>query len=406
MENKFYGIFKRLATENHYTDLTKALNSAAATRDTRATMKSIAHPGIQYGHMGELIIKDDVCYATFIENSGTDGEAHYSKTSGVVLAIFPLERVLADDFVPANDVKIHKIGSLGDSFAGYKSISIFKCTSMYLIGDLIHIVFNFQCEEDKRFRVFSVVYDIKQDKFLDGAPVKLRCGEEICDLTDEAVNRVYEERGFKRSNETIVEVVSQWSEYKGEYYTTFLIGGTPNNGLFVKTADFKTFDLVDVIPNNALGTAEAGCYIYKDVAYIACRQAFFQPYMVLNAYELKTKKWHNPTYIEDGTCRPWFFEKNGDLYLVNTIEEYHRRYTNISKFMFKHEWEEPGQALPGVAIDTVATLYDCGFYFAITEYKGKYYFLATKGIMYFGELKLTEFDTETVNKKLLDFFEN
>lgn len=43
----------------------------------------------------------------------------------------------------------------------------------------------------------------------------------------------YEARGFKRSNEAIVEVVSQWSHYKGEYYTTFLIGGTPNNGIAI-----------------------------------------------------------------------------------------------------------------------------------------------------------------------------
>lgn len=79
----------------------------------------------------------------------------------------------------------------------------------------------------------------------------------------------YEGRGFKRSNEAIVEVVSQWSQYKGEYYTTFLIGGTPNNGIAIKTADFVTSDLVDVILNNEFGTAEAGSYIYKDVFYVA-----------------------------------------------------------------------------------------------------------------------------------------
>jgi hypothetical protein len=201
MEQKLYGIFKRLATEtNHYTELTKALNSAKTTEDTKATMKVLTHPDIQYGHMGELVIKDDICYATFIQNPGNDGEELYSGTSGVVLAIFSLERALADDFKPENDVKIHKIGSLGDSFAGYKSMSIFKCTSMYLIDDIIHIVFNFQCECDKRFRVFHVIYDIKADLFRDGEPVKLRVGDAVCDLTDEAINSLYEARGFKRSN--------------------------------------------------------------------------------------------------------------------------------------------------------------------------------------------------------------
>ena len=90
--------------------------------------------------------------------------------------------------------------------------------------------------------------------------------------------------------------------------------------------------------------------------------------------------------------------------MINTTEEYVRRYANISRIVLKPQWK-----LVGVAIDTIATLYDCGFYFAVTEYQGKHYFISSGGIEHhiirFGELKLAQFDTAAVNDKLLKFFE-
>ena len=86
-----YGIYKNMATENHYVSLAKSLNSAVITEETQKTMRRITLPHIQYAHMGQLIIHDGVCYASFIQNPGDDGEEHGSTTSGVVLAVFSLE---------------------------------------------------------------------------------------------------------------------------------------------------------------------------------------------------------------------------------------------------------------------------------------------------------------------------
>lgn len=397
-----YGIFKHFAAENPYTSLTKTLNSAATTQATKATMKPLTRKEIRYAHMGQLVIHEGLCYATFLQNAGGDGEEHYSETGEVVLGVFSLEKALSDDFCAENDVTLYKIGSRGETFAGFHTLSIFKCTSMCRIGDLIHILFCVQCE-DELFHTFRVAFDIREKKFCRQTAVRLKDGDTEVLMTDEAVNAIYERNGCRRSTSTIVETVSRWSPYQGAYYGSFLIGGTPNNGIVVRTSDFETLELVSVIPYNEKGCAEASSYIFGDILYVACRQDYFIPYMVLNAYDLKTGQWYEPNYLEDGNCRPWFFEKDGELYLINTTEEYYRRYANISRIVRKPMWSPAG-----VPTEPVATLYDCGFYFAVTEYEGHHYFVSSgpieQHLVRFGELKLKLHDPEAVNEKLLQAF--
>lgn len=68
--SKEYGIFKNMASENHYVSLAKSLNAAQSTKKTAESLKRITHRNNRYGHMGQLVMKDGVCYSTFIQNSG------------------------------------------------------------------------------------------------------------------------------------------------------------------------------------------------------------------------------------------------------------------------------------------------------------------------------------------------
>ena len=61
---------------------------------------------------------DGICYASFIQNTGNDGENHDSTTSGVVLAVFTLEAVSSDGFDAERDVEIYPVGGKGDLCAG------------------------------------------------------------------------------------------------------------------------------------------------------------------------------------------------------------------------------------------------------------------------------------------------
>ena len=82
-----YGIIKHIATENYYVAFSKCVNSAVCTEETLQTIKRITLKNIQFAHMGQLIIHEGICYASFIQNPGDDGELHSSITSGIVLEI-------------------------------------------------------------------------------------------------------------------------------------------------------------------------------------------------------------------------------------------------------------------------------------------------------------------------------
>lgn len=395
--SKEYGIFKNMASENHYVSLAKSLNAAQSTKKTAASLKRITHRNNRYGHMGQLVMKDGVCYSTFIQNSGNDGEAHYSDTSEVVLAIFSLERVTAQDFDADQDVTILRIGGLGDGCAGYKACSIFKDNSMCLVGNDIYITFTFISTDDKA-HIFRVKYDIEAGKLTDETEVMLSYQGKCYPFTDTTLNMIYREKGVEPNALGLIELVSRWSEYNGEYYATGITIERENNGFIVKTSDFKTMTLVDVVPFNENGMAEIASYIYQNKLYVACRQDYGIPYLYLSYYDLEKQCWGKEYRIADGNVRPWFFCYEDKFYLLNTIEEGYRRYTNISEIKTE---KFSGQSIP---VETMVTLSNCGQYYATCEYEGKIYYVTTLNTISFGELQLCIYEPDLVNEKLLSLF--
>ena len=396
MEN--YGFFKYLAEENSYKALAKTLNSIKTTAETRKTLKRITKKNICYAHMGQLVIKDGVCYATFIQNPGEDGEDHDSTTSGVVLAVFDLETILSDSFDPERDIEFYAVGSKGDTCAGYVAASIFKDNSMCILGHSLYICFSF-ITDDGKSHIFQKTFDIKSKTWVNEALVKLRYKGKEYDFSDESINCIYRDNNVEPRAKGLIELVSAWSEYNGECYATGLTIDAPNHGIIVKTGDFCTMDFVDIIPFNDMGTAEIASYIYMDKLYVACRQDYGIPYLYMGSLNLKTMKW-NPHYkIADGNVRPWFFEYKNALYLLNTTQERERRYTNISRIRtLDTEIDFFDDYCPA---EVVATIKDCGSYYATANYNDEVYFVSSHNTESFGKLCLNFYDEDEVNNKLL-----
>ena len=396
-----YGIFKHLATENYYTAMSKCINSAVNTQQTQKSLKRITKNNIVYAHMGQLIISDGICYASFIQNTGNDGENHNSTTSGVVLAVFTLEAVSSDSFDAERDVEIYPVGGKGDLCAGQRACSIFKDNSMCLVGDALYVCFSF-IAEDGRSHIFRKIFDIKEKVWRDDVMAVLEYNGKTYDFSDESLNIIYCDKGLAPRAKGLIELVTAWNEYEGEYYATGVTIDGPNNGFIVKTSDFKTMTLVDVVPFNDMGTAEIASHIYLGRLYVACRQDYGIPYLYFSYLDLKTMQWTHHYKLQDGNVRPWFFEYRGELYLLNTIEEYHRRYTNISRvraedcpfgFYNRHR-----------PVEIVATIKDCGSYFAVYPYNDDVYFVSTLNTESFGKLSMHTFDPDAVNQKLAELF--
>ena len=393
-----YGLFKHLATENAYGALTKTLNSAKTTEETQKTIKRITRGNIRYAHMGQLIIDGGVCYTTFLQNPGDDGEAGDSLTSGVVLAVFTLARVMSDSFDPEADVTLYPIGQQGEMCAGYRAASIFKDNSMCLVGRELYICFSF-ITDDGKSRMFCRVFDVDRRTWVRENELLLRYRGKEYSFSDASLNEIYADRGVPQNAKGLIELVSRWSEWRGEYYASGIPMDIPNNGFIVKTRDFHIMDLVDVVPFNDRGGSEISSYIYGGKLYVACRQDYQNPYLYLGALDLDSMKWDKPFKLQDGNCRPWFFEYRGELYLMHTVDEKLRRYTNISRVRtWQTAWHVFDEIHP---VELMATVKGCGSYFATAEHEGEIYFVCTRNTESFGKLCLHFYDEDEINRRLL-----
>jgi len=397
--NETYGLFKKFSSDNHYTSLTKAINSAVTTKETAATLKRISKLN---GHGGYLVINDGICYSTFLHITNINGnDSEYNPYIELTMAIFSLERVSADDFDADKDVEYRVLGKMGVDHLGHRAISNFKCNSMLVSGDIIYLCYCFQTE-DGDFRMFRSIYHIADGTIDSDVEMKLSYKGKLYYLSDDTVNIIYLDNGMPRCEKSLPEMVSHWSEYKGEYYATFVIGSPqPNNGMIVKTKDFENVEFVSLIPGNENGSAEVSSYIKDGYLYLACRQKWGTPYLLFMKYDLENQAWCDTYKIEDGNARPWFFEYKDELYLFNTIEERKRRYANISKILTKNA----SHSRLITPVDTVATIFDCGAYLCFDVYEDRIYFICTKNsATHFGELKLKQCSNDTVNNRLIELF--
>lgn len=354
-----------------------------SAQTTPSQMRRITIDQIRYSHMGELIIdRKGNCYASFLQNYGDGSEMLRSETSEVTLACFPLSRVMAEDFRPEKDIAYHRIGGLGDTFLGQKAGSIFKDNSMCMEGDIIHITFQFLPENDDIAHLYKTDYNVKTKSFSGEEECMISYKGTVEPFTIKAVSRIIESEGGvpPQIKDNILELVSRWSRYKGWWYGTLACAGeTGSNGIAVRTKDFKVMEYVAMPPFNKDGMAEVSSIIKDGRLYVACRQNYGIFNLLLSYYDLKKGEWGPVTTIHDGNSRPWFFTQGRHLYLMNTPDK-PRKYIDISEVSLDRS---SGDA---IAVNKIATLQDCGFYYATASHRGQTYMVTTLNTESFGPL--------------------
>ena len=401
--NETYGIFKKFANDNHYVSFAKNVSSAHTTKATKATLKRLHD---EFGHYSQLVIHNGICYVCFIHNIGSRGDNQYQSTLSLTHAIFSLDRVLSDDFDYKKDVSLHRFGSIGDTFAGHKALSSMTCPSMLLIGDMLYTTVGFLSEIENQWSMFASVYDTNKKEYVSEYEMKLCYKDKVGPFNNDTINEICKGEGYVRnSRSSMINTSNRWCEYDGEYYTAFHVdipGGS--NGMIVKTKDFKTLNFVSIIPEIPQGRAETAIYIFDKKLYIAARQPWGTPYLLLSRYDFETGEWKEPYKVEDGNARPWMFEYHGELYLFNTIEEVGegRRFSNISKIRTCKGAHNDKNA----PVDVVATLFECGHHYSCFVYDDRIFFSCSykgQGVV-FGELKLKQYSPEKINDKLIELF--
>jgi len=400
--NELYGIFKKFSYDNHYVSLTKALNSAHTTKETKKSMRFVTEP-LENGtaHAGVLVIHKGICYTTYIRNYGARDDDPFSSTLVLELSEFSLERALSEDFDCTKDVKVTCFDKNENITGGINATSTYICNSLCIVNEKLHITLGAQIDHG-RYALYHTVYDIESGAFTHANEVKLLYKAKCYPLDDVHINEITVAEGYESNATGMPQTTNRWSEYKGYNYSTFMIDGSPKrSALVIRTRDFDTMEFVSIVPDTENGGAEIASCIHTDQLYTACRQRWTTPYMIINRYDLETGTWLDSYKIEDGTSRPWFFIYKDEVYLYNTIEEATRRYANISKVRIDRKAHNHKTA----PIDTVATLYDCGSYHSFFVYEDKIYFVCTfRGTLKFGELRLKQYDADKVNDKLIELF--
>jgi len=400
--NELYGVFKKFSYNNHYVNLTKTLNSAHTTKETQKTLRYITEPTEgRMAHGGVLAIHKGICYTTYIHNYGEGGDNPFCKTLVLELGIFSLNRALSEDFDPQKDIKVICFEESEEITGGIEFTSSFICNSLHVVEDKLHITLGAQIKGE-RFALYHSVYDTEAGTFTRAKEARLLYKDKIYPMDDVHINKITIAEGYESRGEGMPQITNRWSEYKGYYYTTFMIdSGLPKRALVIRTRDFDTMEFVSIVPDSENCSAEIASCIYTDQLYTACRQFWGTPFAIMNRYDLETGKWLKSYKIEDGTSRPWFFIYKDEVYLYNTVEETDRRYANLSKVRTDRKAHNHKTA----PIDTVATLYNCGSYHSFFVYEDRIYFVCTLAhSLRFGELKLIQYDAEKVNDKLLELF--
>ena len=394
-----YGLFKKNSSDNHYVSAVKMLNSAYATKHTVETMKRIEK---FCSHGANMLIKDGICYTSYIRNLEQYNDDELSPSLELLLGIFRLDRVLSDDFDPESDVERIIIGKIGSEILGKRATCCPKGNTMVFVGDELYFCFSCSCDGESH-KAYRIVYDTVNKKLTKLVQIKLKYRDKNYLLDDELLNKIYEDNGCRSGGNGVLEMVSMWDEYKGEYYSTFVIGGPrPNNGILIKTRDFETAELVSVIPYNENGSAEAISRIFDGHLFVACRQQWTTPYMLLMRYDIDKGEWKPPYRIEDANSRPNMFIYKDQLYLYNTIDEGFRKYSNISRI----RTSKKAHNAKNNPIDTIATVYDCGAYNGFCVFDDRVFFVGSKDSrVNFGELKLKEYSPTKVAERLLTLFE-
>lgn len=397
-----YGFFKHFINDNHYVSLTKAVSSAHTTKATKKTMRVIHG---ERGHYSNLIIHNGICYVGFVHiKDSAGGDNEYRSDISLTHARFSLERAESPDFDFNKDVTLHSFGSVGDTFAGVKARSSTNSPCMLVIDDILYTTVVFSNEKEGQWSVFASAYDTRRGEYVDEYEMMLDYKGNLMPFNDDAINHIYEKEGFKVTRPGIMILISTgWSEYCGEYYATAKIDVDANNGIIVKTRDFRTVEFVAVVDGNENGQCEVASRVFDGKIYVACRQPWTTPYLVFNRYDIDEGVWMEPYKIEDGNSRPWIFEYNGGLYLFNTIEEVGsgRRFANISRI----RTDKKAHNRKNAPVDVVATLFECGDHHSYFVYEGRLYFTATfRGKVHFGELKLKEYSPEKINDRLIELF--
>lgn len=367
--------------KNEIADYNSAMNTFAYTADSTfiaylkgfSLQKSLSNhiadmkkDGDKMVHVSTIEIINDILYCTYYANTQTGNED-------------PTKHIARFVYCSLSETSIKTyvdIQKVGDTFNGFIVECIYDTIMMKKSDTQLYIMWTayFDKGYHRLYAPFDVtnkvVGEIKENRFT--ANRKTNSGVLVVSgFSSYGVDYVLSDSGIARK---------QWRDYddigimqkittrveSGEtyYYTGCYIG---KFNCIIRSKDLITWEYVSAPTFYCDSMWENAVYVKNNKCFYFLRQDTSKNYGILSYYDLNTKEWSTPVYVQDCQSRADFFEWEGKLVLVHAPAS--RNYISLAIV---------DENLGKVYEQEIARFMMPSFYPYVTKYNNEYYMSFTE----------------------------
>lgn len=293
-------------------------NSARFAEDTAENQVELLE---SFSHVGTLISDEQgngYCVASYNPEGNGDGPA--TETLKTVLSIVDLNKMeLKDTVTVAEQGDVLSDGQRIVSGAG-------DANEAMLEEKIIRIVFSSQLSDGNWYELYRD-YNLESGELSEIGYCFIEVEGVVLPFSNTAINQLLFNDSYIADGSFAFQ--GQTTCVNGEYYICIGCSSYMENGDILCTEDFITFHqwLLPDIEDNSLNH-EAACYVFWDDLFVAFRQEDRNKLLIARI-DLRTKEIKSKYECEDAQSRMCWFEYNGVLYLVHSVNN---RYTiNIER---------------------------------------------------------------------------
>lgn len=399
-----------IRTKNDIVNYNAAMNSFAFTADTTfmaylkgiSLQKSLSNhivdmkkDGDKMVHVSTIEIINDILYCTYYANTQTGDED-------------PTKHIARFAYCPLSDTDnktYFDVQSVGDTFNRYTIEKIYDTIMMKKSDSQLYIMWTayYNKAYHRLYTTFDVtnkvIGEIKENRFTANRVTDSGI-QVVSGFSTTGVDYILSDSGIGRK---------QWKDYNDigimqkittriedgvtYFYTGCYIG---KFNCIIKSKDLITWEYVSAPTFYCNSMWENAVYVKNDKCYYFLRQDTTMNYGILSYYDLKTRKWANPVYIQDCQSRADFFDWDGKLVLVHAPVS--RNYVSLAIV---------NENLGLTYEQEIARFTTSSFYPYVTKYNNEYYMSYTEERHHIWVSKFTLNSTPTylLYEKIKKFFE-
>lgn len=336
-------------------------------------------------HVSTFCIINNIVYMTYYAN-----RTHETET--------PSEHIARFVYCNLNDLNNKTyidLQNVGDTFDGKTVTAIYDTILLRKDDNTLYLMWTAKLN-DEYYRLYRT-YDIATSTLGDVSVNYFKVGYTTNEFKISGMNGAFTDNNISHKALSgdigIMQRLTSRTESGTTYYYTGCYVGEFN--CIIKSSDLITWQFVaqpDFINNSQW---ENAVYVKNDKAYYFVRQKTSSAGGFLTYYNLTTKTWATPVFVDDCQSRSDFFEVNNTLYLIHApLNRYHLSIMTINTECIQQSYE----------IQTALTGFN--FYPFVQSYNNELYisFTQSRKHIYLCKFTLSHISKTTMLEKLANLF--